>query len=193
MSNQNQNQDPIVLQAKVKMYEIERAKQTAKIDELQKQNYDLTSAVSILKKERVPPFNLSMIKGDTDDLESTCLRKHRGFLRDDCVSAATPFAKQILEMLETPPPTDLLLTMLYDIHSFMAVRTLAMDRPFYQKEALIGYSEDKGKFVLNSEEIWSIKKVRVQVREGDHDDAIRDWLEQYISHENSLPEGLLLD
>ena len=191
MSNQNQNQDPIVLQAKVKMYEIERAKQTAKIDELQKQNYDLTSAVSILKKERVPPFNLSMIKGDTDDLESTCLRKHRGFLRDDCVSAATPFAKQILEMLETPPPTDLLLTMLYDIHSFMAVRTPMMI-PFYQKEALIGYSEDKGKFVLNSEEIWSIKKVRVQVREGYHDDAIRDWLEQYISDENSLPDGLSL-
>tara|TARA_R110001606_G_C15087066_1_gene617994 strand:- start:362 stop:628 length:267 start_codon:yes stop_codon:yes gene_type:complete len=86
MSNQNQNQDPIVLQQKVTYYEDQWKKQHEWINELQKQNSDLTSAVSILK----------------------------------------------------------------------------------------------------------IQKVRVQVREGDHDDAIRDWLVKYMYDNDGLPDGLSL-
>ena len=190
MSNQNQNQNPIELQEKIvlleKYHEGMRERQTSKIlrlekqiEDLQKQNYDLTSAVSILKKEQPP--DLSTIKGDTDDLGFDVA--NGSILRANAGADPRPVAKQILEMLKTPPTTELLLTMLYDVTCWFAESDF---------QGVIGYDENEGQFALHKEHDWQMKKVREQVRDGEHDDAIREWLAEYIFDNDGLPDGLEL-
>ena len=172
MSNQNQNQNPIELQQKIKMLEEQN-------HELICRNLDLTSAVSILKKEQPP--DLSTIKGDTDDLGFDV--SNGSILRANAGADPRPVAKQILEMLETPPPTKLLLTMLYDITCWFANSDF---------QGVIGYDENEGQFALHKEHDWQMRKVREQVRDGEHDDAVREWLAEYIFHNDGLPDGLEL-
>ena len=128
-----------------------------------------------------PKLDLSMLKGDVDEIDMSTIERDLG---EDLKNTAWQEEQrhQFLEMVKNPPPAKLLIKMLWDVtHKFVAD-----NRRF-------GYDDDEGEFCFKPEKDWFLMKVKRQVEDGEHDDAIRDWVLNYIYYKEELPDDLELD
>jgi hypothetical protein len=142
-----------------------------------------TKSPIIKKKVKKPEPDLSMIRGDTDEIDDVVKNLEKDLIFAQ-VKSITPHHQQLLDMLKNPPPAEMLIKMLLDLFQTEM-------RP--DGDMVIGYDANEGQFSYKTENEWKMEKIKDAVENGDHDDAIRDWVMRYICANDELPGGLDLD
>ena len=144
-----------------------------------------TKSPIIKKKVKKPEPDLSMIRGERDEIDDV-KKDLETDLTHNYGKGITPHRQQLLDMLKNPPPAEMLIKMLLDLHQTEML-------PDY--DMVIGYDANEGLFSYKREKEWKMEKIKDGVENGDHDDAIRNWVMEYICANDELPGGLnhLLD
>tara|TARA_R110002072_G_scaffold249125_1_gene408110 strand:- start:216 stop:665 length:450 start_codon:yes stop_codon:yes gene_type:complete len=127
---------------------------------------------------------LSMILGDIEGINTDYVEHIESAVckeQDDYGNGGDKFRIQLLTMLKTPPPAEMLIKMIYDLSYTIGNRN---------SEMVIGYDASESEFSYKTEKEWKMLKIKDEIEEGEHLATCGKWVLDYIEENNCLPDGL---